>query len=88
MSTSTQRSIESYLARRRAAADRVRQASVPGHEVTAEKDWAKAFASRPGSDDWKAHCTCGWASSGWHHGEVEALASADRHLRAEKRADK
>lgn len=70
-----------YLQRRRAAADFVRNAQIPGHVVTAEQDWGKAFRSRPGSDDWKARCSCGWESSAYQHGETEALASAARHLR-------
>lgn len=69
-----------YSTKRRAAAERVRGARVPGHAVTAEKDYGKSFRSRPGSADWKAQCECGWVSSGWHYGEDDALASAERHL--------
>lgn len=75
-------SIGRYLTRRRAAAEFVENSRVPGHEVTARIHYDKAFASRPGSADWKAHCSCGWSSSGWHYGEMESLASAARHIRA------
>lgn len=74
-------SVARYLKRRLAAAEYVRASRVPGHEVTAEMDWGKAFRSRPGSADWKAHCSCGWSSSEYQYGEMEALASAERHVR-------
>jgi len=75
-----------YLKRRQAHAEYVARSSVPGHAVHAEKDWHHAFAARNGSPDYKAHCSCGWSSSGWHYGETEALASAYRHVRAAIRA--
>jgi len=75
-------SVDRYMKRRRAAALFVRNADVPGHTITTGMDWGKAFRSRPGSADYKAYCTCGWESSGWHYGEMEAFASAERHVRA------
>jgi hypothetical protein len=52
-----------------------------GHALHVEHDWNKAFASRPGSDDWLARCGCGWTSSKHYHGEAQAWAGAGRHLR-------
>lgn len=74
--------VDRYLKRRRKAAEFVRTANVPGHAVHADMSYGKAFASRPGSADWKAHCECGWSSSAWQYGEMESLASAERHIKA------
>lgn len=75
-----------YVARHREQADYARTAQVPGHRVLAEQDWARTFASRPGSDDWRASCSCGWAPRAYYHGETEALAACGRHLKSAEKA--
>jgi hypothetical protein len=63
----------------------VRAHESDAHRVTADKDWGKSFRSRPGSADYKAHCTCGWTSSRWYYDEEQAVAGAARHLREANR---
>lgn len=75
-----------HVARRTKAAKEVGRARVPGHEVGAHRSYDKSFRSRPGSADFKAYCSCGWESSGWHYGATDALASALRHIRAARKA--
>ena len=69
-----------YVQRHRKQAEFARTAQVEGHSVSAGMDWAKAFASRPGSADWKASCTCGWGPKTHYYGDTEALAACGRHL--------
>jgi hypothetical protein len=67
--------------RRLAEYARIRALSTPEHTVSVDKDWGKAFRSRPGSADWLAQCSCGWQSSRHYYGETEAWLGAERHLR-------
>lgn len=76
----TSDAVFAYVARHRQQAEFARTAEVPGHHVAAAKDWGKAFASRPGSADWRASCTCGWEPKTTYYGEIEAMAAAGRHL--------
>lgn len=70
-----------YVARHKAQADYARSADIPGHQVTATMDYRKMFASRPGSADWRASCSCGWEPKTYYYGEFEAMAACGRHLR-------
>ena len=53
-----------------------------GHRVSWEKDYAKAFRSRPGSADWQVKCSCGWVYSSHAYGPSHAAEVAERHLRS------
>jgi hypothetical protein len=68
--------------RHRRQAEFARTVVVAGHRPGADKNWAKAFDSRPGSG-WKASCSCGWAPKAYYHSQMEAWAACGRHLKTE-----
>ena len=72
---------QAHRERRLAQEAAMRALSTPEHKLDAEKDWSKAFRSRPGSADWRATCSCGWQSSGYYYSEGQALEGAVRHLK-------
>lgn len=78
--------VDRYVKRHQDQAKFAREADVEGHQVAAALDHRKFFASRPGSADWQASCTCGWCPKTYYYGEMEAMAAAGRHLKAVLRA--
>lgn len=56
------------------------------HTITIERDWSKAFRSRPGSADFRVSCSCGWTYSGFAYGPKDGEEIGARHIRRARKS--